>query len=169
RYWNEIWMIGDCQVMIVNRIEEEISVRRWTNNKPCEAAIALKRSKYLKKALAEGVITIEELRQHDIGREVILPELVKAMQGENVDYAVIDGFPIPMRKVKRIRQAWDENTEIILASDGYPRLFPTLRETEDYLKRCLVVDPLCIGRHKATKGWMVGNQSFDDRAYIRFK
>lgn len=58
-------------------------------------------------------------------------------------------------------------TEVVLASDGYPQLCPTLAESEAALRRQLDDDPFCIRTFKATKGRMVGNQSFDDRAYLR--
>ena len=57
--------------------------------------------------------------------------------------------------------------EIVLASDGYPRLMPTLRESEKELECLLAEDPLCIGDNIATKGLKVGQKSFDDRSYIR--
>lgn len=54
-----------------------------------------------------------------------------------------------------------------LASDGYSRIFSTLKETEDELERLLKIDPLCINENLGTKGRMEGNNSYDDRTYIK--
>lgn len=55
-----------------------------------------------------------------------------------------------------------------MASDGYPDLCETLRESEEKLKILLEKDPLMISIYKSTKGLQKGNTSFDDRAYISF-
>ena len=57
----------------------------------------------------------------------------------------------------------------ILASDGYPVLADTLEETERLLACSLAEDPLRIGEHLSTKGVAAGNESFDDRTYLRMK
>ena len=78
----------------------------------------------------------------------------------NITYAVIDGFPIPQQFVPVITldfQPW----EIVLASDGYPFLAPTLAETEALLEAQRQNDPLNIGKFKATKAFVEGNNSFD--------
>ena len=61
-----------------------------------------------------------------------------------------------------------EFSEMVLASDGYPKLFGTLEESEHYLQKVLAEDPLCISLNKQTKGLMVGNNSYDDRTFVRF-
>ena len=45
----------------------------------------------------------------------------------------------------------------------------TLAESEERLAWQKQNDPFNIGDFKATKGFMNGNNSFDDRSYIRFK
>ncbi|SDG61676.1 hypothetical protein SAMN05216518_14411 [Bacteroidales bacterium KHT7] len=62
------------------------------------------------------------------------------MQEAGSAYAVIDGFHIPLDKVKTYNAA-DADT-LILATDGYPQLFPTLAATEAHLQECLHEDPL---------------------------
>ena len=97
----------------------------------------------------------------------MIPTMIEAMNNQNVTYAVIDGFPIPQQLVPVITlnfQTWD----IVLASDGYPFLAPTLAETEALLEEQRKNDPLNIGTFKATKAFVEGNNSFDDRSYIRF-
>lgn len=146
----EVWMIGDCQCLVDGVL--------YTNEKPYEAQLAAERSR-LAKAMNLRI------GEEDSARKAILPALLEAMKGQNRDYAVVDGFPIPMDKVKVIPVG--EGSEIVLASDGYPFLKPTLKESEEALARQLQADPLCIRTFKATKGVRPGNQSFDDRAYIR--
>ena len=105
---------------------------------------------------------------HDTARDAIIPHMLETMQQQNKTYAVIDGFPIPQQYVRVITldfQPW----EIVLASDGYPFLLPTLADSEQRLERQRLEDPLNIGTFKATKAFLPGNNSFDDRSYIRFR
>lgn len=164
-YWNEIWMIGDCQALVLNPGEKDAV--HLTNDKPYEAQLAQKRSEVLIAALEQGADR-NELLQNDPGRKAILPLLVQSMKGQNSEYPVIDGFTIPLEKVLKY-DGFTHGSQLVLASDGYPRLFPTLSETEAYLSKYLKQDPLCIGLHKATKGWRPGTDSFDDRTYIRIQ
>lgn len=129
--------------------------------------LASKRASILRKLIKEGG-DIDGLRSNDIGRKAIIPEMIETMQNQNVTYSVIDGFPIPMDKVKVI--SLNDNPQVIvLASDGYPFLKPTFKESEEGLMRQLTTDPLNIHNFLATKAYAKGNNSFDDRTYIRFK
>lgn len=60
------------------------------------------------------------------------------------------------------------SSEIVLASDGYPFLKPTLAASEAALAEQIANDPHNIRSFIATKGIVEGNKSFDDRTYIRF-
>ena len=60
------------------------------------------------------------------------------------------------------------SSEIVLASDGYPFLKPTLAASEAALAEQIANDPQNIHSFIATKGIVEGNKSFDDRTYIRF-
>ncbi len=157
RHHREIWMVGDCQCMVQHV--------HFENNKPYEEPIADMRAAYNRLMMMQGK-TIAELMDNDEGRAHILPLLVKGCAYQNVTYSVIDGFPIPVDKVRVIPVP--NNAEVVLASDGYPHLKPTLDESERELRRLMSVDPLCINEYHATKGLRHGNSSFDDRAYIRF-
>lgn len=145
----EIWMIGDCQALVDGALYE--------NPKPYERAIAQKRVDLIR----EGMTPAE-------ARKAIEPLLVKAMEeGQNKQYAVIDGFAIYMPGVKVIPTI-KAQTEIVLASDGYPFLEPTLEKSEEALRHQLEKDPQNVDTFLATKGLVAGNVSFDDRAYVRF-
>ena len=93
--------------------------------------------------------------------------MIRTMTEQNKTYSVVDGFPIPMEHVRIITLTPSTHT-IVLASDGYPFLLPTLAESETALHRQLTTDPLNALSFKATKAYIRGNNSFDDRTYIRF-
>lgn len=159
RLRREIWLVGDCQCLIGGQLYE--------NPKPYENVLAAMRAQKIRELLDEGK-TVEEILANDVGRLSVIPQMLKEMHNQNVTYAVIDGFPIPESKVPVITldfRPW----EIVLATDGYPFLCPTLAESEYRLQQQKQQDPLNIGDFKATKGFMQDNNSFDDRTYIRFR
>lgn len=162
---NEVWMVGDCQAIIGGKLYE--------NNKPFEDIVARRRVELIRQGF-----TPQE------ARKTIEPLLIQAMlEGQNKTYTVIDGFPIYQKGVKVVSlNAPQKNVEtdvadslplptkeIVLASDGYPFLKPTLAESEEALAHLLAYDPQCTHEFIATKGIVVGNKSFDDRTYIRFQ
>lgn len=158
RVRREVWMIGDCQCLVNGELYE--------NPKPYEAQLAEQRAAEVNRLLANGT-TVDQLRREDTARPAIIPHMLEAMKQQNVGYSVIDGFPIPLSHVRLLPLTFD-SFELVLASDGYPFLRPTLAETEAALQEQIANDPLNIGQFKATKACMEGNNSFDDRAYIRF-
>ena len=165
---NEVWMVGDCQAIIDGKLYE--------NGKPYEQEIARKRVKLIEQGLSPAE-----------ARKQIEPLLIEAMlSGQNQTYTVIDGFPIYQEGVKivalktkpvssDIETYFQEQTkpvsslnEVVLASDGYPFLKPTLAASEAALAEQIANDPQNIHSFIATKGIVEGNKSFDDRTYIRF-
>ena len=160
RLRREVWMVGDCQCLIGGEY--------FDNPKPYELSLAEMRVKKVKELLAQGVTQHELLQAHDPAREVMIPTMLEVMQNQNVTYAVIDGFKIPENKVKVIPLDFHK-WEIVFASDGYPKLSNTLEESEKLLDFQRKTDPLNIGEFKATKAFVEGNNSFDDRSYIRFE
>ena len=126
------------------------------------------RAEKVRELLDSGVAQHDLLQSHDPAREVMIPTMLEDMKNQNITYPVIDGFPIPQQLVPVITlnfQPWD----IVLASDGYPFLEPTLAASEARLEEQRQNDPLNIGTFKATKAFVEGNNSFDDRSYIRFQ
>ena len=159
RLRREIWLVGDCQCLVGGEF--------YDNPKPYEQVLADRRAEKVRQLLAEGK-SADDILTHDTARESVIPLMLQEMHNQNVTYAVIDGFPIPQSKVVTITldfRPW----EIVLASDGYPFLCPTLAESEQRLQQQKHDDPLNIGEFRATKGFIPGNDSFDDRTYIRFK
>lgn len=161
RHHHQIWMIGDCQCLINGTLYE--------NHKPYEERLATVRAKVFERCCHEHQDMIDgRTIVRDYARDMILPDLIEAMQNQNKTYAVIDGYPIFSDGIKKI-EIEDADCEVVLASDGYPFLKPTLDESEEALRLQLTTDPFNIKTFKATKGLMKGNCSFDDRAYIRFR
>ena len=174
---NEVWMVGDCQAIIDGKLYE--------NGKPYEQEIARKRVELIEQGLSPAE-----------ARKQIEPLLIEAMlSGQNQTYTVIDGFPIYREGVKVVSVSdscsvqdsvpasdsvpcsdsvsasgtfFVSSSEIILASDGYPFLEPTLAASEAALAEQIANDPQNIHSFIATKGIVEGNKSFDDRTYIRF-
>lgn len=141
----EVWMVGDCQTIIDGE--------HYDNSKPYEQEIAMQRA-----TLIRNGISPKEARC------AIEPQLIKAMlEGQNRQYAVIDGTPIYMPGTRIVTASHC----VVLASDGYPTLLPTLHESEEALAQHLTDDPQNITDFIATKGLIEGNVSFDDRAYIK--
>ena len=174
---NEVWMVGDCQAIIDGKLYE--------NGKPYEQEIARKRVELIEQGLSPAE-----------ARKQIEPLLIEAMlSGQNQTYTVIDGFPIYREGVKVVSVSdscsvqdsvpasdsvpcsdsvsasgtfFVSSSEIVLASDGYPFLKPTLSASEAALAEQIANDPQNIHSFIATKGIVEGNKSFDDRTYIRF-
>ena len=176
---NEVWMVGDCQAIIDGKLYE--------NGKPYEEKIARKRVELIEQGLSPAE-----------ARKQIEPLLIEAMlSGQNQTYTVIDGFPIYREGVKVVSVSdscsvqdscsvpasdsvpcsdsvsasgtiFVSSSEIVLASDGYPFLKPTLAASEAALAEQIANDPQNIHSFIATKGIVEGNKSFDDRTYIRF-
>ena len=157
-YRKEIWMIGDCQCLCEGRY--------YDNPKPHETPVARRRSALIREMISSGTYTESQLLTHDYARDAVVADIVESCHRQNIDFSVIDGFPVELRKVITIHA--DTNQDIVLATDGYPFLLPTLQASEESLMRQLASDPLCYKTFLATKAKVEGNVSFDDRAYIRF-
>ena len=155
----EIWMVGDCQCLINGEL--------FDNPKPYEAELAAMRATEVHRLLANGV-TQDELLRNDIARSSIIPHMLETMRQQNITYSVIDGFPIDQRHVRIIPldfRPW----QLVMASDGYPVLCPTLAESETALQHQRDTDPLNIGSFQATKAFHPDFSSFDDRSYLRLQ
>ena len=157
----EIFSYGDCQLII--------NGKSFDHKKRIDTLLEELRAFAVKTYLKEGGKE-EDLYQNDIGRETILPFLKKQSLFANKEghfgYAVIDGTGINESLIKIYKL--NEGDEVVLASDGYPKLFPTLKESEDHLAFVLEVDPLSINENMQTKMKSRQNLSFDDRSYLRF-
>lgn len=72
------------------------------------------------------------------------------------------------RRIRRSDRDSDEPTEVVLTSDGYPVVLPTLRESEAALARLVRDNPAAIGELWAIdKSARAGSNASGDRAYLR--
>ena len=161
----ELWFIGDCQALVNG---ESIQPQ-----KQVDKIFSDLRALLIHVELAQGK-TEEELQRRDTSRERILDLLKLQTKLQNTPhnseftYYIIDGFDWEAALGLRVVPLNQSHGEIVLASDGYPRLFPSLAETEAFLANLLREDPLCFRQYRSTKGRYGDNVSFDDRSYIRF-
>ena len=180
---NEVWMVGDCQAIIDGKLYE--------NGKPYEEKIARKRVELIAQGLspAEARKQIEPLLikamlsgqnqtytvidGFPIYREGV--KVVSVSDSSSVQDSVSSSDSCSVQgpvSCSGSASASDtipsSSSEIVLASDGYPFLKPTLAASEAALAEQIANDPQNIHSFIATKGIVEGNKSFDDRTYIRF-
>ena len=180
---NEVWMVGDCQAIITGKLYE--------NGKPYEEKIARKRveliaqglspaeaRKQIEPLLVEAMLSGQNQTYTVIDGFPIYREGVKVVSVSDSS-SVQDSVPASdscsvQDPVSCSGSASASDTipssssEIVLASDGYPFLEPTLAASEAALAEQIANDPQNIHSFIATKGIVEGNKSFDDRTYIRF-
>lgn len=142
----------------------------YKREKILDKICAEKRAMILQECLKNGK-SIAQLRENDEGRSAIEPDILNSF----LKYAnKEEEYGFPVLGTGEIVPAFvdvcsvNQGEEVILASDGYPVLLPTLRESEEALERIIREDPLLIHDYKSTKGLVEGNHSYDDRTYIRF-
>lgn len=180
---NEVWMVGDCQAIIDGKLYE--------NGKPYEEKIARKRVELIEQGLspAEARKQIEPLLikamlsgqnqtytvidGFPIYREGV--KVVSVSDSCSVLNSVSSSDSCSVQdtvscsdSVSASDTIPSSSSEIVLASDGYPFLKPTLAASEAALAEQIANDPQNIRSFIATKGIVEGNKSFDDRTYIRF-
>lgn len=180
---NEVWMVGDCQAIIDGKLYE--------NGKPYEEKIARKRVELIEQGLspAEARKQIEPLLikamlsgqnqtytvidGFPVYREGV--KVVSVSDSSSVQDSVSPSDSCSVQdpvSCSGSASASDtipsSSSEIVLASDGYPFLEPTLAASEAALAEQIANDPQNIRSFIATKGVVEGNKSFDDRTYIRF-
>lgn len=159
-YSRLVYGYGDCQCIVDGVL--------YSNSKKIDQENSGIRAHYINEALEQG-ITLKELAEKDIGREAIKDRLRNQHEYENVPgeygYPVINGVAVCEDMISIIPVTSDQ--PVILATDGYPFLENTLKESENRLSDLLREDPLCFRIYKSTKGKMNGCNSFDDRAFWR--
>ena len=180
---NEVWMVGDCQAIIDGKLYE--------NGKPYEEKIARKRveliaqglspaeaRKQIEPLLIEAMLSGQNQTYTVIDGFPIYREGVKVVSVSDscsVQDSVSSSDSCSVQdpvSCSGSASASDtipsSSSEIVLASDGYPFLKPSLAASEAALAEQIANDPQNIHSFIATKGIVEGNKSFDDRTYIRF-
>ena len=180
---NEVWMVGDCQAIIAGKLYE--------NGKPYEEKIARKRveliaqglspaeaRKQIEPLLIEAMLSGQNQTYTVIDGFPIYREGVKVVSvsdSSSVQDSVSSSDSCSVQdpvscsgSASASGTIFVSSSEIVLASDGYPFLKPTLAASEAALAEQIANDPQNIHSFIATKGIVEGNKSFDDRTYIRF-
>lgn len=157
----EVWSFGDCKL--------RINARNIDHIKKIDQMLSDLRAFCIETRLAVGLPILDD-DGSDYGRAQILPFLKKQMLFANTDrpfgYDVISGGAIRAENVKVYEVKTGDH--IVLASDGYPVLFDTLTECEQYLRDALREDRACVRKLRGTKGVGPDKESYDDRSFISF-
>lgn len=159
----EVWLFGDCQCRFEGKT--------YDNPKHVDEILTRARCEAVAYLLSKGA-SADSIRHFDAGRAFIYDALRDQTNFQNdpdvrnpYRYTVLDGTEMDLSTVP-VLAVPSSVKKLILASDGYPVLHDTWRETEDELQRLLREDPLCIHENAATKCLMEGQVSFDDRTYL---
>lgn len=165
KHKHQLWFYGDCKALV-----DGVQI---DNPKYIDEVMLNARKMVLEAELLIGN-TIENLKANDIGREYINTLLnyqrkfLHSRDGSDLGFSMVDGFDFRIEDIKVVDLPNDINT-LILSSDGYSILKPTLEETELILKEQLEKDPLAINELKGFKPLAPGANSIDDRAYIKLR
>lgn len=160
----EVWVLGDCQALVNKQL--------YTIHKPIDSLMENMRALYIECELQNGrreqdiASSMEEIQNRMKMHMELQSKFQNAGLQTSYTYYVLDGFFTNMDAVQVV-QLGPEQTEVVLASDGYPLLKDTLHATEEHLATLLSLDPLCFRENRSTKGMEQGNVSFDDRSYLR--
>lgn len=170
---HEAWLFGDCQIM-VNGVQTPTTkdVDVLLGDLHAFTVLALRE-------MQDGTPDVpvsgsfgapaSDAAPKDPSRAMILPFLRLQSQFANkrgpFSYFVFDGFTDMTYPIRTVPVS--PGDEVVLASDGYPLLRPTLDESERELQRLRSEDPDLIDRYRSTKGFQ-GRATFDDLTYLRF-
>lgn len=163
-YHRQVWVLGDCQALVNGNLV--------TRHKAIDTLMEDLRAMMIEHALLQGE-TMESLLADPQPIQSRLEELMRlqsafqnASSHYGFSYTALDGFFSDFSAIQTLDLP-SGPIEVVLASDGYPSLYPTLQETESALYAILQGDPLLTFRFRATKPLVPGNLSFDDRSYLR--
>ena len=139
--------------------------------KHCDTITSQDRAMFWQAGLLGGNDDIEN-NNGDPGRDLIHPLLLRQRRFQNnmkapklYRYWAMDGFFIEEEGIQ-VHDVPESTREIILASDGYPKLYPTLQETEEHLQELIRNDPKMICDFLAAKGVCEGAESFGLRRVL---
>ena len=160
---------GDCKFKIGSACSD---------NRPklIDRELSAKRAEIINKAINEGKLSIEEIRQKDIGRLAITNDLKQQYKYENKNdceygYPAINGNGI--NKDFIILHVVHEEDHVVLCSDGYPVIKESRKKSDELVENLIHEDPLIIGNNRynfcSTKGCQIGANSFDDRTWVEIK
>lgn len=161
-----IWLFGDCQAMVNGQAVDTV--------KTVDRLLGALRSFVVQ---AHDLAAEDSTRQQtgdgaaDPGRAAIMPFLRMQNRFANTrgefGYFVFDGFTDPTYPIRTLEVR--PGDEVVLASDGYPDLRPTLVESQAALEQLRRTDPRMLHVPGGTKGFDPLRGTYDDRTYLRFR
>ncbi|MCR6112252.1 hypothetical protein HXA35_18130 [Bacillus sp. A301a_S52] len=164
-YARKVWLIGDCQCYV--------NGQHYQHAKEVDAVTSQARRLLVEAELAKDK-SVADIVASDTSFEKIKP-LIQAQYAftnqppsQPFSYEVINGEPLYMESFQTVEVPVGI-TSLALASDGYPQIFATLKETESHLEHVLQRDPLCIHDNVSVRGVTNGKISYDDRTYINIR
>lgn len=170
KYKKEIWFYGDC---LAAKVAKDGGFSQINNTKKVDDLTSMVRRYIIEAEMRQGK-TVSEIIKNDRGRDYIdgmlkLQQIFLNDGGDSIfSYSAVDGWGFNEKDIKVVKVT-DKTDYIILASDGYKKLLPTVEETEENLKEQLKNDPLCVGELQGTKLAQENHNSIDDRLYLKLK
>lgn len=162
-HYKKVWLIGDCQCYM--------NGRHYQHLKEIDTITSRARAMLVESELAQGK-SVEDIMADDRSFELIKPMIQSQYHFQNrppsekYSYEVLNGFHMYMESVQAVDVPVNTET-LAFASDGYPKIFGTLAETEEHLASVLARDPLCIHENMSVRGLVKGRVSYDDRTYLK--
>jgi len=158
----EIWRIGDCSFLVDG--QPNIGTKRVD-----DAAYGFRAA--INASLIAAGTPLDEILRTDPGAAFARPLFDAQQQLSNREgpwgFGCVNGRPVPDQFVEVFPLALQVD-EVVLASDGFPDLRPTLDESETRLQALLERDPAAIAElWSVGKALRPGANSVDDRAYLR--
>jgi hypothetical protein len=158
----EVWRVGDCNVVVGGR---QLPGAKRVD----EAAYSFRAA--VNAAARERGMTLAEIVKQDPGAKAARPLFDAQQHLANKPgpwgYGCINGHRVPKAYVEVY--GIPVGATVIMTTDGFPIVHPTLMESEQALTELMRRDPAAIGElwpmGKSTKP---GAKAPDDRAYLRF-
>lgn len=159
---HEIWRLGDSPFCINGKLN-------YQRSEGYEKA-AEKRAEVMERFLANPLSDMKDLINTDYGRSSAMDIIIE--EEKRVDGVLtLSGRPdVDIDALLDNVEIFDvePGAEVILASDGYPKVLPTLEESEQWLADERARDPLFVRDYKALQGAKDEEAGYDDRSYVRF-
>lgn len=159
---NEVWRVGDCSF----RVDDELHGGTMRVASAVHHYRAAFNTALLQSGVSRDVILSEDPGGVAARR---LTDIQQHLSNEigPWGYGVINGRRVPDEYLG-VTPLHDSVGEVVLASDGYPRLEATLAESERELQTLLNADPCGIDELLGMgKSLRPGANSIDDRSFLR--
>jgi len=171
RHRNEIWGVADCPFAVDGQVHEtqlKLAAQRAQLRKYLiHSEIADRKAKGQTESQIVADLLENDPTPNIIAKGIMANSRTFANNDDPVfGYGVINGDTVPRNHIRVVQVG--QAREIILASDGYPKIFNTLAKTEQYLADVNARDPLCYLENPQPKA-VKGGRYYDDVSYMRFR